>query len=644
MPEQVVADARAAPATLPPRRRALGVRDQVGRRARARATPSPGRLRFDSRNLQRHHAALSRAGAAQPRAELAPRDPRRRDRRLRRATAGRASSALQRRMHLDGARRRCGGWPRRSPVTYVIFDLLWLDGHSLMDLPYEERRALLAELELDGDALADARTTSSATARGVLAATREQGLEGVVAKRLDCRVRAGPAQPRLGKVKNVDRQELVIGGWLPGEGQARATASARCSSACATSDGDAALRRPRRHRLHRGRARPARRSCSAPLERDTLAVRRRPDRRRRARRVFVEPRAASPRSSSASGRSDGHAARAVLQGPARGQGAGGRRPRRRPATAETARRRSSVAASTAASSRSRTSTRSCIRRPGFTKRDVIDYYAAIAPVAAAAPRGPPADAQALPQRRRGQVLLREAVRRRTGPTWVHDRARADGLARRSTSCVVRRPRDARLARATSPTSSCTRRSRRADDIRPPDDDGLRPRPGRAGDDRRVLPRSALLLRGHVRAASGCRAFAKTSGSKGLQVYVPLNTRDVTYDDDEAVRQGGRRAARARGSPSSSSRAMTKTLRKGKVLVDWSQNDEHKTTVSVYSLRARERPTVSTPLDVGRGPRVRATPATRSGSCSTPTRSARASRSTATCSRPVLSLVQQLPAV
>jgi bifunctional non-homologous end joining protein LigD len=89
------------------------------------------------------------------------------------------------------------------------------------------------------------------------------------------------------------------------------------------------------------------------------------------------------------------------------------------------------------------------------------------------------------------------------------------------------------------------------------------------------------------------SFPKTSGSKGLQVYVPLNTK-VTYEETKpfalAVAQ-----QLERKHPKLVVSKMAKELRTGKVFVDWSQNDDHKTTVSVYSLRARERPTVSTPV-------------------------------------------------
>jgi bifunctional non-homologous end joining protein LigD len=92
---------------------------------------------------------------------------------------------------------------------------------------------------------------------------------------------------------------------------------------------------------------------------------------------------------------------------------------------------------------------------------------------------------------------------------------------------------------------------------------------------------------------GIESFAKTSGSKGLQVYVPLNT-PVTYDDTKPFAKAVAELLEKQHPDDVVSR-MSKELRPGKVLVDWSQNDEHKTTVCVYSLRAKERPTVSTPV-------------------------------------------------
>lgn len=95
------------------------------------------------------------------------------------------------------------------------------------------------------------------------------------------------------------------------------------------------------------------------------------------------------------------------------------------------------------------------------------------------------------------------------------------------------------------------------------------------------------------ARSGLRSFAKTSGSKGLQVYVPLNS-GVSYAETKPLAHEIA-VSLEKKHPELVVSDMKKTLRGGKVLVDWSQNDEHKTTVSVYSLRARPKPTVSTPV-------------------------------------------------
>ncbi len=90
-----------------------------------------------------------------------------------------------------------------------------------------------------------------------------------------------------------------------------------------------------------------------------------------------------------------------------------------------------------------------------------------------------------------------------------------------------------------------------------------------------------------------QSFAKTSGSKGLQLYVPLNTA-ATYDQTKPFAHELARLLE-RQHPDLVVSDMKKALRTGKVLVDWSQNDDHKTTICVYSLRAKERPTVSTPV-------------------------------------------------
>jgi bifunctional non-homologous end joining protein LigD len=124
---------------------------------------------------------------------------------------------LQGRMHLTGDA-AIGARTRSTPIAYVVFDLLYLDGRNLMREPYTERRARLEELDLNGPTW---RTPAYHRGQGkaLLEASARQGLEGIVAKRLDSQYEPGKRNGSWLKVKNTRRQELVIGGWLPGEGR-----------------------------------------------------------------------------------------------------------------------------------------------------------------------------------------------------------------------------------------------------------------------------------------------------------------------------------------------------------------------------------------------------------------------------------------
>jgi bifunctional non-homologous end joining protein LigD len=105
-------------------------------------------------------------------------------------------------------------------------------------------------------------------------------------------------------------------------------------------------------------------------------------------------------------------------------------------------------------------------------------------------------------------------------------------------------------------------------------------------------RVAQKIRDHLEALD-VQVWAKTSGSKGLQLYVPLNS-PTTHEETSAFAKALARFLE-REYPGDVVSTQRKEARVGKVLIDWSQNSWHKTTVSVYSLRARERPTVSTPV-------------------------------------------------
>jgi bifunctional non-homologous end joining protein LigD len=103
------------------------------------------------------------------------------------------------------------------PVTYLAFDLLSLNGHALLDLPWTQRRGLLDELGLQGPSWQTPPAFTAEAGEDVQAGSVRQGLEGVVAKRLASRYEPGRRSPAWIKVKNIQRQEAVVGGWQPGE-------------------------------------------------------------------------------------------------------------------------------------------------------------------------------------------------------------------------------------------------------------------------------------------------------------------------------------------------------------------------------------------------------------------------------------------
>jgi bifunctional non-homologous end joining protein LigD len=129
--------------------------------------------------------------------------------------------ALQPRMHRTG-----GAEVRRmaaaAPVTYLVFDLLALDGEDLLDLPYAQRRERLDALHLTGHRWSETPWFRGG-GTGVAEASRENGLEGMVAKRLDSPYRPGVRGPEWRKVKNIRTQSVVVGGWRPGQGRRAGT-------------------------------------------------------------------------------------------------------------------------------------------------------------------------------------------------------------------------------------------------------------------------------------------------------------------------------------------------------------------------------------------------------------------------------------
>ena len=228
--------------------------------------------------------------------------------------------------------------------------------------------------------------------------------------------------------------------------------------------------------------------------------------------------------------------------------------------------------------------------PGFTKAQVIDYYTRVAPVLLPHLRGRPLTLKRYPNGVEGKYFYeKECPSHR--PEWVSTARipiRSDGrsvnfcLAEDLPTLVwTANLADLELHTSLARAAAITRPTMMVFDLDP-------------GAPAAVLEcaRVALALR-DLLAPLGVESWVKTSGSKGLQVYVPLNV-ETSYAQTKpfalAVAQ-----LLERDHPELVVSRMRKDLREGKVFVDWSQNDEHKTTVCVYSLRAKAHPMVSTPL-------------------------------------------------
>lgn len=125
--------------------------------------------------------------------------------------------ALQQRMNISSAA-QAKMLASKVPVSYLAFDLLWLDDKPLLDLPYVRRREVLDGIGLQGGNWQAPPSFTGESGADVQAVSRQHGLEGVVAKRLQSRYEPGRRSHSWIKIKNFRRQEVVIGGWKPGEG------------------------------------------------------------------------------------------------------------------------------------------------------------------------------------------------------------------------------------------------------------------------------------------------------------------------------------------------------------------------------------------------------------------------------------------
>jgi bifunctional non-homologous end joining protein LigD len=227
---------------------------------------------------------------------------------------------------------------------------------------------------------------------------------------------------------------------------------------------------------------------------------------------------------------------------------------------------------------------------GFTKGQVIDYYIRIAPVLLPHLRDRPLTMKRYPNGVEAEFFYEKNCPTHR-PSWVKTaKVWSEGNQRTMNYCLAQDLPTLVWAANLADLELHTSLAKKKDVARPTmmvfDLD-----PGPPADIVQCC-QVGLWLR-DLLAAMKLKSFPKTSGSKGLQVYVPLNT-PITFDQTKNVALALAQYLEHEHSDLVLSK-MSKALRKGKVFVDWSQNDEHKTTICVYSLRAREEPTVSTPV-------------------------------------------------
>jgi bifunctional non-homologous end joining protein LigD len=482
--------------------------------------------------------------------------------------------ALQTRMHLrdpeDVAKQSAA-----NPIAYIAFDLLWLDGEPLLDLPYEQRRERLATLELQSDRW---RTPAHHVADGdaLLAATREQGLEGVIAKRLGSRYAPGRRESSWRKIKHSQRQELVIGGWTTGKGSRSHSFGALELGAY---DEQGKLR-------YAGRVGTG--FSEAELDRLTdllapLAQQRSPftGRQPAAGAHFVRPELIC----------EVQFSEWTQDGSLRAPSYLGLRDDKPP---RNVRRESSSAAEIQIEGRTLKLTnleKVLYPASGFTKGEMIDWHIAIAPALLPHLRDRPLTLKRYPDGVQGKhfyekqsprhrpewvqttTILAEREQREIEYTLCQDLPTLVWLA--NLAAIELHPSLSLAGAMTCPTSLVF-------DLDPGPPAGMQ-----------ACCEVALEL-AELFDQLGLQSLPKTSGSKGLQVYVPLNSPEAGYEQTKSFAHAVANLL-SRRHPDRITAAMGKAQRTGRVLIDWSQNDRHKTTVSVYSLRARERPTVSTPV-------------------------------------------------
>ena len=227
---------------------------------------------------------------------------------------------------------------------------------------------------------------------------------------------------------------------------------------------------------------------------------------------------------------------------------------------------------------------------GFTKKDVIDYYARIAPAILPHLHGRALTRKRYPDGVDGEPFFEKNAPMHK-PDWVKTADIWSGASRRTVRYILADDLATLVWLANLAALELHPSLALAKDIKCPTEMVFDLDPGPPANIVQCC-QVAMWLR-EIFEHFGLQSFPKTSGSKGMQIYVPLNTL-TTYDATKLFSHALAQLLE-QDHPEHVVSDMKKKVRTGKVFVDWSQNDEHKTTIAVYSLRARERPTVSTPI-------------------------------------------------
>ena len=227
---------------------------------------------------------------------------------------------------------------------------------------------------------------------------------------------------------------------------------------------------------------------------------------------------------------------------------------------------------------------------GFTKKDVIDYYARIAPALLPHLHGRALTRKRYPDGVEGEPFFEKNAPMHK-PEWVKTAPIWSGASRRTVNYILADDLATLIWLANLAALELHPSLALAKDIECPTEMVFDLDPGPPANIIQCC-QVGIWLR-DIFEHLGLKSFPKTSGSKGMQLYVPLNT-PTTYEATKLFSHALAQLLEQEHRDLVVS-DMKKNLRTGKVFVDWSQNDEHKTTISVYSLRARERPTASTPV-------------------------------------------------